>query len=174
MWRQALSLREVAARSALVAKGVLCWTEELPAGLVAGYVALGGEVDPHAILAGLRKRGWAVALPRVEKGTIVMRRHSPGDPLRSGAGGVLEPVAGEAVAAAEVTLALVPGLAYDQTGTRLGRGGGHYDRWLAGCGGPTLGLAYRDQTLKRVPREPHDVRVSHLATESGVMACRPS
>lgn len=73
---------------------------------------------------------------------------------------------------ADVDVVLVPGLAFDDSGTRLGRGGGHYDRLLTRLRPGTLivGVAPDAVTLDALPREPHDVAVTHLATESGVRA----
>lgn len=173
-WRRALPASEVAARSAQVAWPVLAWCANLPPGLVAGYVELGGEVDPAPILDVLRASGWEVALPKTAGPHLSFHRHRPGAALRAGQGGVMEPVAAAKAAPGEVSLAIVPGVAFDRQGGRLGRGGGHYDRWLAAFRGPALGLCYEEQVVAAVPLGSHDRRVSHLATEEGVAECRPS
>ncbi len=71
-----------------------------------------------------------------------------------------------------ISLALVPGVAFDGRGTRLGHGVGYYDELLArlprDC--PRVGVACRDLVFDRLPSEPHDVAMTHLATEDGVVA----
>ena len=71
-----------------------------------------------------------------------------------------------------ISLALVPGVAFDRHGTRLGHGVGYYDELLArlqeDC--PRVGVACRDVVFDRLPSEPHDVAMTHLATEDGVIA----
>ena len=74
-----------------------------------------------------------------------------------------------------ICLALVPGVAFDQRGTRLGHGAGYYDELLArlprDC--PRVGVACRDLVFEQLPSEPHDVPMTHLATEDGVAAVAP-
>ncbi len=74
-----------------------------------------------------------------------------------------------------ISLALVPGVAFDGHGTRLGHGAGYYDELLArlprDC--PRVGVACRDLVFEQLPSEPHDVPMTHLATEDGVVAVAP-
>jgi 5-formyltetrahydrofolate cyclo-ligase len=74
------------------------------------------------------------------------------------------------VEAAEIGAIFVPGLAYDATGMRLGRGGGYYDRLLAGLasGVPRLGLMFGLQKVPQLPREPHDQALPAIITEEGL------
>jgi len=64
-------------------------------------------------------------------------------------------------------LVLVPGLAFDRHGHRLGRGGGFYDRWLEKTGLPTIGLCFSCQLVDAIPCEPHDIHVHAVLTEEG-------
>ena len=73
-----------------------------------------------------------------------------------------------------IDLILVPGVAFDRAGGRLGRGAGFYDAYLRDVrvrGDRTMGIALPEQVVERVPREAHDVSVGSLATASGVSAC---
>jgi len=89
--------------------------------------------------------------------------------MEAGAHGVWEPRGGEP--APPPDLVLVPGLAYDRAGFRLGRGGGFYDRWLAAWPGVrTLGLAFHCQVVDTLPCEGHDIRVDAVLTENGLVA----
>lgn len=86
--------------------------------------------------------------------------------------GFTQPVAGsEALDPAEIDVVLVPGLAFDVLGTRLGRGGGHYDRLLGMVGADALlvGVTPSALVVLMLPREEHDVGMTHLATEEGVV-----
>jgi 5-formyltetrahydrofolate cyclo-ligase len=85
--------------------------------------------------------------------------------------GFSQPIAGEAeVDPADIDVVLLPGLAFDLAGVRLGRGGGHFDRLLPRLRADRVlvGVAPEAVVVERLPREEHDVRVTHLATEVGV------
>jgi 5-formyltetrahydrofolate cyclo-ligase len=69
----------------------------------------------------------------------------------------------------EIDLMLVPAVAFDEEGRRLGRGGGYYDRYLSGFAGPTVGLAREKLLCPAVPTEPHEMRVRFVVTESRVI-----
>ena len=82
--------------------------------------------------------------------------------------GIREPVGDEVPPPPD--LILVPGLAFDRTGNRLGWGGGFYDRWLGSHPGvPRLGIGFSCQVLERLPGEPHDMRVNFVLTEDGLV-----
>lgn len=108
---------------------------------------------------------------RTASGTDVRGASADRPPGGSGALGMLEPTepprGPNAIRAADVVL--VPALAVDRTGLRLGRGGGSYDRALArvGSGILTVGLVYDDELVDSVPAEPHDQRLRAVVTPSG-------
>lgn len=89
--------------------------------------------------------------------------------LRRGAFGFLEPPE-DAPVMEEPEWAVVPGLAFDREGFRLGRGGGYYDRWLTGSGCRTIGLCRPERLLDRLPRDQWDMPVDTVIT--GVETCR--
>ena len=147
-----------------------------PAAVVAGYVSVGAEPGTRALLDALRARGVRVLLPvllpdnDLDWGAYA----GPDDLVRAGRG-LLEPggprLGPEAVCAAG--LVLLPGLAVDRRGIRLGRGGGSYDRVLARLdrAGSTARLAtllYDTELLADVPAEPHDRAVDAAVTPSGL------
>lgn len=147
------------------------------AGTVALYKALGAELDPRPLGDVLAKLGWRLALPAVEEedGPLVFRSWKPGERLAHDLTGLLAPLA----SAAEVRpdLMIVPLLAYDRSGGRLGQGGGHYDRTLAAlrgapCPPPAVGFGYSGQALDRLPRERHDQLLDGILTEAGYIAAR--
>lgn len=88
--------------------------------------------------------------------------------------GVLQPPAdAPRVGLETVDAVLLPGLAYDRRGVRLGYGGGFYDRLLPDFTGLTVGATWDALVVDELPREPHDLRVGFLATEAGVRAVQP-
>jgi 5-formyltetrahydrofolate cyclo-ligase len=116
-----------------------------------------------------RGLGRHVLWPRIEAGRIVFAPCSGWEDLVPGRYGVpAPPEAFRAEPLASDALVLVPGVAFDEQGHRLGRGGGYYDRVLSGAGGATpVGVAFDCQIVEEVPVEPHDRRVAGLLTESG-------
>jgi 5-formyltetrahydrofolate cyclo-ligase len=145
-----------------------------PGALVAGFWPMGQEIDLRPLLHALHARGQALALPVTPRRgqPLRFRRWQPGDPLAHGPMGTRQPAAGP-----EVTpdWLLVPLLAFDRAGRRLGYGGGYYDRTLAGLPhAHAIGIAYAAQEMHDppgVPAGPNDARLPRVATEKGVVDC---
>ena len=175
--RAALSVEDRRARSAAATARLLALPElGAPAGrTIAGYVAAKGEIDPAGALARLAAGGAAVALPRVSATAPRLRFHRiDGGPLTPGPFGLLEPPATAPEVAAEVLdVVIVPGLAFDTAGRRLGFGGGYYDGAFADRRGPghapRIGLAYDFQIVERCPADDADVGVDLVVTEARVL-----
>ncbi len=144
--------------------------------VIGGYVALPGEADPSLLLTALRARGATLVLPRVVSSDqpLSFHRWESGDILTAGQFRVPEP---SSAAAAEIPdILLVPLLAYDGQGFRLGYGGGFYDRTLALLkprGVVAIGVAYANQEIPSVPHEAHDIRLDMILTESGLRRFLP-
>jgi 5-formyltetrahydrofolate cyclo-ligase len=137
--------------------------------LIGAYIALPGEADPHLLLKKLAGKSCSLAFPRVHaKGEPLVFHHwQPGDVLVKGAYGIAEPSPDWPVAHPPVLL--VPLLAFDKTGHRLGYGGGFYDRTIASLKpARTIGVAYAGQEAETLPHEPHDVPLDMVITEEGV------
>jgi len=152
----------------LIRDHVLEMPQVSAAGTIAAYYSIGAEPDTHALIFALWKRGSYVVLPvLLPDGDLDWASYEGPDSLAAGPHGLLqptEPVRGPGtVARADVVL--VPALAVDARGYRLGRGGGSYDRALARVGEqvPTIALLYDDELLPSVPTEPHDQRVRVVA-----------
>jgi 5-formyltetrahydrofolate cyclo-ligase len=153
------------AAEAVVAR--LRWLPELRrARTVLLYAALADELDVGGLVGPLRAAGVRTLFPRVRGDRLELVAASDLLTLTLGYRGVQEP-AGPAIDPAVVEAAVVPGVAFDLRGTRLGHGGGHYDRLLAGlpAGCARVGTCFSCQLVPAVPREPHDQPVDLIVTE---------
>lgn len=132
------------------------------------FCGMGTEPDTMSLFDPLLVRGKLICLPRcLPGGEMELRRYLGRDHLLRHRYGMWEPdLSSPPVLPEAVELALIPALCYDRSGVRLGRGGGFYDRFLARYQGISLGLC-RDLTLQpEVPREPHDMAVDLVLTET--------
>ncbi|MGH3247978.1 MAG: 5-formyltetrahydrofolate cyclo-ligase [Trebonia sp.] len=170
---------ERAAAGRLIRDHVLEMPEVAAAGTVAAYYSVGTEPDTHGLVFALWKRGSYVVLPvLLPDGDLDWASYEGPDSLAPGPRGLLqpvEPVRGPGtVARADVVL--VPALAIDVSGNRLGRGGGSYDRALARVGGqvPTIGLIYDGELVPSVPTETRDRPVRAVARPSHGLTWLPT
>ena len=143
-----------------------------PAAVVAGFWPMGQEIDLRPLLEALAARGHPIALPRTPRRGNPLAFHfwRPGTPLERGPFGTQQPEATAPGAAPDCVL--VPLLAFDRSGRRLGYGGGYYDRTLPLFPDALrLGCAYGLQEVPEVPAGPEDVPLHAVATEREVLRC---
>lgn len=142
-----------------------------PALCVAGYMADDGELNITPILLWLQTLGCRLALPCIEDDGSLIFKEWDGTSLVTGRYGIKE-AEGDPC---EPDLILVPLLACDNHGARLGRGGGYYDRWLGSRGANVyrLGVAFSFQCVDTVPIEAHDQRLDGILSATGYRQCRP-
>lgn len=144
-----------------------------PGAIVAGFWPLPGEIDPRPLMLALAGRGHALALPVSGlRGTpLSFRLFRFGDPLAAGPFGTREPPA--EAPRLEPDWLLVPLLAFDRAGNRLGHGAGYYDATLAALRARrpvfALGIAFAAQQVERVPSDDRDQPLDAIATETGVI-----
>ena len=149
--------------------------DELPPfAVVGGYVRHGAEINPAAVLARFREAGARIALPVTvaADAPLVFRAGTPETEHVADAAGVRGPP--QHAEAMVPDLLIVPLVAFDREGGRLGQGGGHFDRTLAALDAQkpvfAIGLAYAGQEVARLPREEHDRRLDAILTEKGYIA----
>lgn len=139
------------------------------------YSPILNEVFTEEIFGQARSLNKRVVYPRVQGAGMEFYPVNSRDDLRPGNFAVLEPQGGRPVPVADLDLLLVPGVAFDQTGHRLGYGKGYYDRQLqlrsAGC--RLVGLCFEFQLLSVLPAEDHDVRMDLLVTEQRTLRLNP-
>ena len=142
---------------------------------ISGFRAFREEIDPEPLLIRLHGEGHALALPVIEdKGLpLIFRAWQPGDPLNAGPWGIEQPLEQAKVTAPDIVL--VPLLAFDQQGYRIGYGGGFYDRSLAKLRSSkqiiSIGLAFDEQLIDAVPHLDYDERLDWMLTPSGPLRC---
>lgn len=143
------------------------WTPWREARTVCAFSALPSEPD---VLASW-PRGKKIILPRVEESGLSLHFVESRAELVEGGFGICEPHGNAPLAEGRADLILVPGLAFDRSGVRLGRGGGYYDRLLAGFHGVRVGVCFEEVIFERIPAEAHDVTMDFLITPGGIISC---
>lgn len=140
-----------------------------PGATIGGFWPMGNEINTRLLLEALLARGHAITLPVTPpRGhPLSFRPWHPGMRMARGPMGTQHPAEGEAVTPDWL---IIPLLAFDRTGARLGYGGGYYDRTLVLLGHATaIGVAYAAQEIPQVPTGPHDIRLYAIATERGLI-----
>ncbi len=155
-----------------LARHLMAILENQPVVKVAGYWAVGSEIDLSPLMENLDEEGWNVALPVVvENGApLIFKRWRAGDELLEGPLKTLQPKPECEEVIPDVVL--TPLLAFDDAGYRLGQGGGFYDRTLEQLknrygGVLSIGVAFSSQRVESVPRDEHDQRLDMIVTEKG-------
>jgi 5-formyltetrahydrofolate cyclo-ligase len=161
------------AASDLIADSLMQLVARFPAGeAIALYAPKGTEVDTSRIDAFARARGLRVAYPRVVDGTKLLTFHEVAvDELKEGHFDLREPPEpAPTVEIATIAAFVVPGLAFDRAGGRIGWGRGYYDVTLAAANPQALriGIAFERQLVELVPRDPHDIHLHYVVTEAAV------
>lgn len=169
--RDALSPSEVTSLSREVAGHFLTSDPYAAAATLVLYSSIRSEVATFEIFAAAIQAGKRVLYPRTVGTTLEFVAIKSLEALTASRFGICEPQSGEAVPLTEIDVLVLPGVAFDGQGIRLGYGLGCYDRALAAVARPTLvGLAYDFQLVPSLPREKHDVPVDFVVTERRILS----
>lgn len=177
--RRALDPDQHARMSRQIAERLYGLAEYREAAGVHVYVAgIGGEVATRSVVEHSLALGKRVLCPRADWDTGRLDSYRIGslDDLVAGPRGLWEPDPSRTRPAekGEVDLVVVPGIAFDRSGRRLGFGAGFYDRFLATVQSPSVALAFSLQVVDEVPSTEHDVPVDWIVTEGETIDCRPA
>lgn len=172
--REALPEAERAESSRRIVARILDLRPYERSSVVLAYASFGTELETADFLIRVLGDGKNLVLPRVERGRLgLFEVRDPARDLAPGPWGIREPIPDRcpAVDPGSINFALIPGVAFDRTGGRLGYGAGFYDRLLAGGladNAPLVSGAFEVQIVDRVPVDPHDVSVDVVVTEARV------
>jgi 5-formyltetrahydrofolate cyclo-ligase len=166
--RECLPAEDIATASTALCERLSCFLP--PASCIFTYLAFRNEPDLSPLFDLLPHINWIV--PRIAKGRrLVLHPYVP-DRLVRHRFGMLEPAADlPVVDPAEIDAALVPGVAFDRRGGRLGFGGGYYDRFLPTTPALRVGIAFDQCLVNELPRGEHDQRMDWIATPSEMVHC---
>ena len=174
--RRALSAQAVRKNSQRIADRLCAQAMFHQARQILLYSPDDNEVETEGLWQEARRREKSVYYPRVtaDKQKVEFVRRHDSQPLSSGVFDILVPPGEDLLASVTQTdLILIPGVGFDQTGHRLGRGRGYYDRALSGVLAEALrvGLAHECQVVPHIPVDPHDERVDYIVTEKRLVEC---
>jgi 5-formyltetrahydrofolate cyclo-ligase len=171
--RDAVGPVEAQAAAERAAEHLLALPRVVAARRVALFASVGSELDCGPAARALRARGVELAYPRVLRGAQRLKFHLVGgdEELAPGAFGIPEPTAGAPAApVASIDAFVVPGLAFDAGGARVGWGRGYYDRTLAAAPDRLrIGYCFDCQLVPEVPRDRGDLLMHVIVTESGAL-----
>lgn len=163
-----------AAKSRAACAALVSLPEFRDAGAVMLFLSMPDEIDTTTALLAAWESDKTVLVPRVaasRRYMIPVECRSLDDRMAAGTYGIREPENTQPWPREEIDLVVVPGLAFDRAGNRLGRGGGYYDRFL-GLHAPrtvTCGLSFAEQLIAEVPVDDHDRAVEILVTDKEVL-----
>lgn len=166
--RNGLATGDIERMSRLVQEHVIASKEFASARIIGAYYATGSEVRTSLVIEAARSAGKKVALPRIEGDHMAFYEYAAGE-LAEGRFGIMEPLPTAPPAGDYIDLVLVPGLAFDRKGCRIGYGKGYYDRFLSMRHSFSMGLAYLFQVVDELPRGRFDRRILSVATEEGIL-----
>jgi 5-formyltetrahydrofolate cyclo-ligase len=168
--RDAMTGQAVVSASTRVCERLADWPVFQQADAVMAYMAFGNEISLGPLMRRFAGKRWIV--PRILKEPephLVLHPYDAARLVRHPFG-MLEPDASlPVIEPCELDLVLVPGLAFDRRGYRLGLGGGFYDRFLPHVTATTVGIVYAALIVDRVPNDAHDRRVDFVACESAIV-----
>lgn len=175
--RAALSAGELRKRSHEAQLQFVGSAEFAAAGVIALYAPIRNEVETEELHRLSLMAGKKVLYPAVSGKGLIFRQVFADEDLRKGAFGIMEPKDScRVVDPAEADLIVVPGVAFDKSGRRIGYGKGYYDKALHSLEemGKLVGICFEFQLVEEIVSEPHDVLMDRVVTEQRLITCRVS
>ncbi len=170
--RESLSIDQMRELGEHIQKNLSVVDKYTASKIVLFYASHSSEVGTDGMImqALLTKK---VLLPRMENGQIIPMLILDMDNLMPGYAGIREPIAAPSVKISSIDCVIVPGIAFDTAGNRLGTGKGVYDVFLKkATHAVKIGLAFECQMADSIPHEAHDVRMDYIVTEKRIIDCR--
>ena len=165
-------------KNRLIRERLMSFDEFKNASIIFFFASFRTEVDTTELIKTSLSTGKRVVLPKVKKDTQELLLYEITDfgQLSPGYMGILEPPVSEGrMSINDVDLVIIPGAGFDIAGSRIGYGGGYYDRLLAGLQKPVpvIAPAYEEQVVDVIPSEPHDIKVQIIVTDGRLIRCTP-
>lgn len=140
---------------------------ELKPTVVGCYLSFGAEPRTWEFVKTAQSDGYTIACPRTAELGRMEFAEFDGETLKSSLG--FEEPTGPAISATLLELLIIPALAIDKNGERLGRGGGYFDRFLPEVGCPIAAVVFDGEVVESLPSEPHDISVDYAVTQSEIL-----
>jgi 5-formyltetrahydrofolate cyclo-ligase len=161
------------AKSREIEERLFSLSEFKSARMVLFFASFRSEVDTGPMIRRALTFGKRVVLPKVQGRELALYEIADWDKdVAPGAWGIPEPREKRPVSLDEIDLVLVPGVAFDGQGNRLGYGAGFYDKLLNAFTKTTVALAFEEQIISQVPAEPHDIPIKKIVTEKRVIVAQ--
>lgn len=160
-------------------KAIIAWLFALEefknAKRVLFYASFNSEVNTELMIVEALDMGKTVLMPKVDRETNSLTKHviNAMKELSPGYMGIPEPTTTSQLKVEEIDMLVIPGVAFDPSGRRIGYGGGYYDRLLPRIKGERTiaALAFEAQVFESLPSEPHDIPVDYIVTEKRIINC---
>ena len=173
--RDSQTIPEIEEKSRLIQEQFLSLPLVRKTGNIFIYNSIRGEARTRGIIKNFFMRGKEVSVPvpDCDKHELIVSKLDSLDELKEGVFGIPEPAKTKPVSPEQIDIIVVPGIAFDEKGNRIGHGFGFYDKFLRTVKGkPIVALAYEMQILQELPAEEHDVTIDYIITEKRVIECK--
>ena len=163
--RKTLSIKYVEIKSEIIRKKVLEISLIKKCNSILLYLPVYNEVKTELLIKDFMKQKKDIYLPAFFNNEYQIRKFASFEDLETGPYGILQPVDKFSADAENIDLAILPGVAFDLKGTRLGYGKGVFDKLLSKSNAKLIGLAYTFQIVDRLPKEKHDLAMDFVVSE---------
>lgn len=167
--RSSLHLQEISEKSDKISKKLLTLPILKTAKTISAYLPINNEVETKPIIDFLTSEGKSVYVAQFANNEYRFSEFKTWNDLEEGPLGILQPKTQNTISADSIDVAILPGVAFDQRGVRLGYGKGVFDQLLEGSNAYLVGLAYYFQIVEMLPREKHDLVMDLVVTEDVII-----